>query len=113
MKKSSQVIPTKREQLLSKERQLAAALENEATEVESKLASTLKTLAVISAGVLAVTILFKVVAPESTVKTGKKKKIKETNGKPSPLTASVISIGLQKLIPLVIEKFFSLNSKKT
>ncbi|MEP2025201.1 MAG: hypothetical protein ABJH98_16990 [Reichenbachiella sp.] len=111
MKSSSLEIPSKREQLLSKERKLVAELESDATEVESKLESTLKTLAIIGAGVLAVTILYKLATPESTTKKGKKKESKSSSSKPSAVTASVISIALQKLIPLAIEKFAKLNSK--
>lgn len=112
-KQSNQLIPSKREQLLSKERKLVAELEDEANEVESKLESTLKTLAVISAGVLAATILYKLVTPEAKLKEKKKKKIKASIGKPSAVTASVVSIALQKLIPLAIEKFTKYNSNKS
>lgn len=112
-KTSSQLIPSKREELLSKERKLMAELEDEANEVESKLESTLKTLAVISAGVIAAAVLYKLVAPEAKIKEGKKKKVKVATSKPSAITASVISTALQKLIPLAIQKFTQANSKKT
>ncbi|WP_422361352.1 hypothetical protein [Reichenbachiella sp.] len=111
-KQSNQLIPTRREQLLSKERKLVADLEDEANEVESKLESTLKTLAVVSAGVLAATILYKLVTPEPKVKE-KKKKVKASTSRPSAVTASVVSIALQKLIPLAIEKFTKYNSNNT
>ncbi|WP_420582390.1 hypothetical protein [Reichenbachiella sp.] len=109
-KQSNQLIPSKREELLSKERELVAKLEDEAKEVESKLENTLKTLAVISAGVLAAAILYKLVAPEPNIKK-KKKKFKASGNKPSAITASVVSIALQKIIPLAIEKFSKYNSK--
>lgn len=112
-KNSNQLIPSKREELLSKERQLMAKLEDEANEVESKLESTLKTLAVISAGVIAATILYKLVAPEPKIKEGKKKKVRVAGSKPSAVTATVVSMALQKLIPLAIQKFTQANSKKT
>lgn len=108
-KQSNQLIPSKREQLLSKERKLVAELEDEANEVESKLESTLKTLAIIGAGVLAASLLYKLVSPEPNAK--EKKKVKASAGRPSAVTASVISMALQKLIPLAIEKFTKYNSK--
>lgn len=111
MKNSSQLIPSKRERLLSKERKLVAELESDAAEVESKLESTLKTLAVVSAGVLAVAIIYKLVTPESEEKPSKKSKIKTASGKPSAVTASVVSLALQKLIPLAVEKFTKVKSK--
>lgn len=111
MKNSNQLIPSKRERLLSKERKLVAELESDAAEVESKLESTLKTLAVVSAGVLAVAIIYKLVTPESEEKPSKKSKTKTASGKPSAVTASVVSLALQKLIPLAIEKFTKVKSK--
>ena len=91
---------------------MVAELEDEAHEVESKLESTLKTLAVISAGVLAATILYKLATPEPKTKE-KKKKIKSGTSRPSAVTASVVSIALQKLIPLAIEKFTKYNSNNS
>lgn len=112
-KKSNQLIPSKREQLRSKERKLAAELEEDANEVESKLESTLKTLAVVGAGAIAAAILYKLVAPEPSKKERKKKKIQPTGSRPSAVTASVVSIALQKLIPLIIEKLTQTNSIKS
>lgn len=104
------IIPSKRQQLQSQERKLVAELETEAIQVESNLQSTLKTIALVGAGILAATVIYKLATPEEPAA---KKKKKGTNGKPSAVTASVISMALQKLIPLAIEKFATLNSKKT
>lgn len=104
-------ISNKRDELLSKEKKLIAALESEATQVESNLQSTLKTLAIVAAGALAVTIIYKLTTPNKPTDYNNKKNIKGAHGKPSAITASVISIALQKLLPLAIEKFTSLNSK--
>lgn len=111
MTKSKSIIPNKREQLLSKERKLVAELESDATEVESNLQSTLKTLAIIGAGVLAATIIYKLASPESSSKKAKKKKLKGNNGAPSAITTSIVSMALQKLLPFAIEKFSTLNSQ--
>lgn len=111
MKNNKTSIPSKREQLLSQERALMADLESDAAEVESKLESTLKTLAIVSAGVLSVTILYKLLSPAPSPKEIKRKKLKSSGSKPSAVTASVVSIALQKLIPLAIEKFAKIKSK--
>lgn len=104
-------IPIKRAQLLSKEQKLMSELESEATEVESKLQSTLKILGIIGAGVLTATIIYKLSTPDTPSKKTKKNKNKGTNGRPSAVTASVISIALQKLIPLAIDRFSQITSK--
>jgi len=111
MTNRSKDIPSQRELLLSKEKKLVAELESEATVVESNLQSTLKKLAIVGAGVLTVAILYKLVAPDTPSKKTTKKRVNATTGAPSAITASVISMALQKLLPLAIEKFSAFNSK--
>lgn len=86
-------------------------LETEAIEVETKLQSSLKILGVIGAGLIAATIIYKLTQPESPKKKQKTDLVNKSNGGPSPITASVISMALQKLIPLALNKFSNLNSK--
>ncbi|UXX80757.1 hypothetical protein N7E81_06545 [Reichenbachiella carrageenanivorans] len=102
----------KRELLLSEEKKLMAHLENEASTLETQVENSLKTLAVIGAGVIAVTLLYKLIAPSSSPKTKtKRSKDKKATSRPSAVTTSVISIAIQKLLPLAIEKISMLNSK--
>lgn len=111
MKNINTMIPSKRKQLQSQERKLATELENDAADLESKLESTLKNLAIIGAGALSAVILYKLIATEPAQKELKKKHKKTTHSKPSAVTASVVSLALQKLIPLAIEKFVNSKSK--
>lgn len=104
-------ILNKREQLLSEEKKLMANLENEASVLESQVEHSLKTLAVVGAGLVAVTLLYKLLTPGSSKTKGKTSSSKKTSSGPSAMTASVISIALQKLLPLAVEKFAKLNSK--
>ena len=111
---NKQEIKAKRLQLLSKEEQLIADLEKRTAELESSVFSGLKTLSIIGGGVLAVGLLYKFFDSDDSAqkeKKNNKKKNKVSNGTPSPVTASVISLALQKLLPLAIEKFSSLNRK--
>ncbi|MEO9805601.1 MAG: hypothetical protein ABJF04_20240 [Reichenbachiella sp.] len=111
---NKQEIKAKRLQLLSKEEQLIADLEKRTAELESSVFSGLKTLSIIGGGVLAVGLLYKFFDSNDSAQKEKKndkKKNKVSNATPSPVTASVISLALQKLLPLAIEKFSSLNRK--
>lgn len=111
---NKQEIKAKRLQLLSKEEQLIADLEERTAELESSVFSGLKTLSIIGGGVLAVGLLYKFFNSDDSAQKEKKndkKKNKVSNATPSPVTASVISLALQKLLPLAIEKFSSLNRK--
>lgn len=113
--KRAKEIALKRVRLQSEEKKLATHLEKEATDLESAVQSGLKKLAVVGAGLLVATVLYKLLdsgqQKPSSNKVGKKKKTTLVSA-PSPMTASVVSLVLQKLLPLAINKFSSINSKK-
>lgn len=111
---SKENLDVRRLQLQTEEKKLVADLEEETLELESTVRSSLKTLAVIGGGLLTVTVLYKLFASEDATdkpKKGDKKKNKTTYSAPSQVTASILSLAMQKLLPLAIEKFSSFKRK--
>ncbi len=112
--KDKRSVLDKRKQLLLEERGLVAALEKETAELESGIHKSLRTMTVIGTGVLAAVALYKLFKtgkPGQLRNKARQGKNKVANGDPSAVTASVISVALQKLLPLAIEKISTLNSK--
>ncbi|MEO9965174.1 MAG: hypothetical protein ABJF11_05275 [Reichenbachiella sp.] len=111
----NKAIEEKRKRLQSEEKKIAADLEQETVVLESKVQSGLKTLAIAGAGLLTAIALYKLIASDDEKPKEKKseKRKKVTSSMPSPITASVISLVIQKLLPLALEKISSFNSKDT
>lgn len=104
----------RRNRLKSEEKKLVSELEENTVALESSLKSSLKTLAIIGAGALTVTAIYYLLSDNNDDNGSEKKKSKKSavvKNPPSPITASIITTIIQKLLPLALEKFSKLTAK--
>lgn len=114
---STKEILQRRTRLKSEEKKLASELEDGTVALESSLKSSLKTLAMISAGALTLVAIYHLLSSEDDEEKEKKQKevkVPSKKSQPSPITAAIFTTIIQKLLPLAIERFSkaSGNEKK-
>ena len=117
MKTKDKNIAILRENLLSKEINLAGELEKESEYLEKKLESGLKTAAFVGAGLIIGLAIYKLFENNKETNSGKNKEKEKrrtqnkTKTAPSGLSSSILTVALKKLIPYALEWLGTQNTK--
>lgn len=107
-------IGTLRAQLQRKEKLLLDSIDQESTILESRVQKNLKKAAMIGAGLAIGVGLYKLLSPEEKSKDKKTHPSSSAKRKTDPIVskigASLVTFGIKKILPLLVQKLESINS---